>query len=120
MNNPKMSDELREIRDNARRDFLVVTCEKELVRQPTEHELEIMGKIPWNIAFNACFEAMSKTHVPKEKVEVLVKALDFYSNRDNYDREGVCEHNDNKGTDWWVDYGYTATKALKEFKESEE
>lgn len=110
MNNPKMSDELREIRDNARRDFLVVTCEKELVRQPTEHELEIMGKIPWNKAFEVCFEAMSKTHVPREKVDVLIKALEEVINA----KERGCV--DHKGCECWHQI---PRQALKEFNERE-
>ncbi len=47
----------------------------------------------------------------------LNEALEFYANRDNYDREGVCEHNgsltDYKG-DWWVDYGFHGREALSD------
>lgn len=67
--------------------------------------------------FDACFEAMSKTHVPKEKVEKLIETLKWYAGQHKYfnyydakEDTTVIEH----------DCGFKAKQALKEFKESEE
>lgn len=46
---------------------------------------------------------------------ILAEALEFYANRDNYDREGVCEHD--WPNDWWVDYGFTGREAIEKARE---
>lgn len=45
---------------------------------------------------------------------MLAKALEFYGDKNSYDREGVCEHDGKEMNDWWVDYGFTAKQALTE------
>lgn len=68
--------------------------------------------------FEAGFDCRDK--IGNEALKVAVEALEFYANRDNYDREGVCEHNGsstNYEGDWWIDYGFHARVALAKIRE---
>jgi len=68
-----------------------------------------------NVTKIAILDFYFLTQTLKEALGVI----EFYGNRDNYDREGVCEHNgsstDYKG-DWWVDYGFHAKSFLEKLE----
>lgn len=61
---------------------------------------------------------LDKLAALKAQLKEAREVIGFYANRDNYDRDGVCEHNgartDYKG-DWWVDYGFTAREFLEKY-----
>jgi hypothetical protein len=51
------------------------------------------------------------------------RALEFYANRDNYDRDGQLAHYEwygephlSKMKDCWIDYGFSARKALEKWR----
>lgn len=77
---------LREIRDKKRKEFVTEMAKADLQRDPTEDELNNMGRAMWDKGFDACYELII------ERIKFDLDELKNFKNKNFYYSFGDYKH----------------------------